>query len=223
MKKKKEVNKILILLCVISFIGHLIIFPKLPETIPVHWNASGEINGYGSRLTDLFMGALPLMLCILMYIIPVLDPRRKSYEKHQKAYGMMIIFITVVMIGVSWLTAFVALGYNLDVERIIPMGVGVLFIIIGNYMPQLRSNYFVGVRTPWAIENTWVWRKTQKMGGITFVIMGAVIFITVFLPPSFQAGILLTVILGGVVWNYLYSYLVYIKAKKTGKLGKYEE
>lgn len=223
MKSKKEINWILIILCAVSFVGHLIIFPRLPETIPIHWNAAGEIDGYGSRYMDLFMGALPVLCCGLMYVVPVLDPRRKNYKKHEKAYSLMILLITVVLIALSWLTALVALGYDLDIAKIIPMVLGVMFIIMGNYMPKIRSNYFVGVRTPWAIDNTWVWRKTQTMGGITFIVMGVVMFISVFLPETLQMGMTIAVLLGGVAWMYLYSYLAFLKAKKSGKLGNYEE
>lgn len=221
-RKKAGMNWILIVLCAVSFAGHLAVFPGLPEQIPIHWNAEGEIDNYGPRVMDLVLGALPLLICILMYVMPVLDPRRRNYERHKKVYGIMTALISVMMMGFSWLSTLAALGYDPDMARILPVVVGVLFIILGNYMPKLQSNYFVGVRTPWAIENTWVWRKTQWMGGITFIIMGAVFLVSVFLPSGFQAPVLISVVLGGVVWDYLYSWLVYRRARRMGKLGQEE-
>lgn len=218
-----RMNWILLALCLISLEGHLLILERLPEQIPVHWNAAGEIDGYGPKSMDLIMGAIPLGIWVLMTALPRLDPRRKNYEKHQKAYGILTLLLTLAMIAFSWMTALAGLGYNVDVGMLIPMVLGVVFVVMGNYMPKIRSNYFVGVRTPWAIENTWVWRKTQWMGGISFIVMGVVIFGSVFLPASFRTPVLLVVLLGGVAWDYLYSWLMFQKAKKEGKLGRYEE
>lgn len=221
--RKNKMNWILLALCLISLAGHLLILDKLPETIPIHWNAAGEIDGYGHRSMDLIMGALPLGLWILMTVLPKLDPRKENYEKHQKVYGLITLLLTLVMIVLSWITALAGLGYNVDVGTLTPMVLGVVFVVMGNYMPKIRSNYFVGVRTPWAIENTWVWRKTQWMGGITFILMGVVIFGSVFLPVSLRMPLLMAVVFGGVIWDYLYSWLMFKKAKKEGKLGKYQE
>lgn len=218
-----RMNWILLALCLISLAGHLLILERLPEQIPVHWNAAGEIDGYGPKSMDLIMGVIPLGIWVLMTALPRLDPRRKNYEKHQKAYGILTLLLILAMIAFSWMTALAGLGYNVDVGMLIPMVLGVVFVVMGNYMPKIRSNYFVGVRTPWAIENTWVWRKTQWMGGISFIVMGVVIFGSVFLPASFRTPVLLVVLLGGVAWDYLYSWLMFRKAKKEGKLGRYEE
>ncbi len=224
MKKRNNTgNWILLALCLLSFAGHLLLLPKLPAEIPVHWNAAGEIDGYGSKTMDLVLGVIPLGIWLLMTVIPRLDPRKENYEKHRKVYGLLTLLLTVMMMAFSWMCTAVALGYDVNVGMLIPMVMGVVFVIMGNYMPKIRSNYFVGVRTPWAIENAWVWRKTQWMGGISFIVMGVVLFATVFLPVSFRMPVLLIVILGGVIWDYLYSWLIFQKAKREGKLGDYME
>lgn len=224
MKNRKIKNNwVLLALCLISLAGHLLIYSKLPETIPIHWNAAGEIDGYGPKSMDLLMGAIPLGLWVLMTVLPMLDPRKENYAKHQKVYGIIMLLLTLAMIAFSWMTALAGLGYHVDVGMLIPMVLGVVFVIMGNYMPKIRPNYFVGVRTPWAIENAWVWRKTQWMGGITFIIMGVVIFGSVFLPVSFRMPVLLVVLMAGVIWDTFYSWLMFRKAEKEGKLGDYED
>ena len=122
-----RMNWILLALCLISLAGHLLILERLPEQIPVHWNAAGEIDGYGPKSMDLIMGAIPLGIWVLMTALPRLDPRRKNYEKHQKAYGILTLLLTLAMIAFSWMTALAGLGYNVDVGMLIPMVLGVVF------------------------------------------------------------------------------------------------
>lgn len=126
----------------------------------------------------------------------------------------MSILITVFMILCSWASVFAGLGYEMRMGLLIPILVGVLFIILGNFMPQIRQNYFFGIKTPWALASEHVWRKTHKFGGIIFCIMGIFMILVPFLPQAFQAGVMFIAILGGTAASYIYSYLVYLKCGK---------
>ena len=120
------------------------------------------------------------------------------------------------MIVFNWVSSLIALGYQFDISQIIVFGIGILFVGLGNYMPQIRPNYYFGVRTPWAIENPWVWKKTQRMGGILFMIMGVTLLPFSFLPDSVLFPILMGMLFGSVALVYLYSYLMFLKAQKMG-------
>ncbi len=39
-----------------------VLFPRLPETVPAHYNALGEVDRYGSRLEVLILPAVSLLL-----------------------------------------------------------------------------------------------------------------------------------------------------------------
>ena len=105
---------------------------------------AGEIDGYGPKSMDLIMGVIPLGIWVLMAALPRLDPRRKNYEKHQKAYGILTLLLTLAMIAFSWMTALAGLGYNVDVGMLIPMVLGVVFVVMGNYMPKDPLQLFCG-------------------------------------------------------------------------------
>ena len=95
----------------------------------------------------------------------------------------------------------------------VPLGVGLLFVWIGNYLPRVRRNYTFGVRTSWALADERTWQKSQRMGGITFVVMGIALMalglVSQAMPGEVVFAVLLAVVLGGGGWTMLYSYLVW--------------
>lgn len=206
----------LFFLCIASFTAHLILYPKFPDQVPVHWGIDGEVDRYSSKTSVLFLAAVPLFICILFYLIPMIDPRRKNYRYHTKAYHVCLSLTVLLLIVFNWVSSLIALGYQFDISQIIVFGIGILFVGLGNYMPQIRPNYYFGVRTPWAIENPWVWKKTQRMGGILFMIMGVTLLPFSFLPDSILFPILMGMLFGSVALVYLYSYLMFLKAQKMG-------
>lgn len=214
--KWKYINWMLFFLCIASFTAHLILYPKFPDQVPVHWGIDGEVDRYSSKTSVLFLAAVPLFICILFYLIPMIDPRRKNYRYHTKAYHVCLSLTVLLLIVFNWVSSLIALGYQFDISQIIVFGIGILFVGLGNYMPQIRPNYYFGVRTPWAIENPWVWKKTQRMGGILFMIMGVTLLPFYFLPDSVLFPILMGMLFGSVALVYLYSYLMFLKAQKMG-------
>lgn len=146
--KMNKLRIVSLTLCVLSFIGQVLLYPRLPEIVATHWDFNGEANGYSSKTTLLFLSLLPLLLLLLFQMIPKLDPRGRNYQKHEKAYDVMILMTTLLMIGVTWITNFAALDYAVPVEGFVSIGVGLLFLVLGNYMPQIRPNYTFGIKTP---------------------------------------------------------------------------
>lgn len=218
--KNKKTFFFLMTVSILSFIGLLLVYPKLPETIPIHFGPDGKADGFGSKNTALLLGLIPLVLCLLLWFLPKIDPRQKNYEKHEKAYIIMAMLITFFMIFFNWITVLIALGFSFRIEIVTPCLVGLLFVVMGNFMPQIRPNYFMGIRTPWALENEYVWKKTHRFGGIVFWIMGAVLFFTPFLSKDLPVMIIIPIILGGCVLIYGYSYLVYRKYMKNSPDGQ---
>lgn len=199
----------------VSLIGLLLLLPRMPEQIPIHWNSAGEIDSYGSRWMLLLFGALPLLMLGLFQALPRMDPRKENYQKHMGPYLLLTTLITVLMIVAGWITALSALGVSVPVNRILPAMIGVLFICLGNYMPRIRFNYTFGIRTPWTLASEAVWKKTHRAGGIGFVLCGAVLLLAAVLPwewlPSLAAAALGML----VVFLFLYSWLLYRKEERS--------
>lgn len=208
-----KISKILLILTIISFLGTLFIYSSLPEEIPIHWGINGEVDNYASKPFAILIGLLPLGVYLLMLVLPKIDPKRESYSKHKKAYRITSIAIVIVLIITNWMSLLTALGYEVNISIIINLFVGILFIIIGNYMPQIRNNYFFGIRNPWTLSNENVWRKTHRLGGYGFVISG-LLFILSIPFKNILSMLPIVFIIIFVIGINVYSYLLFTKEKE---------
>jgi len=208
---KKEWPALAILLA--SLVITLILYPRLPDRIPMHWNIAGEVDRYGSRLEGAFM--LPLLsiaLYAFYHLLPIIDPKRKNYSKFNSSYTFLRYLLLLFFLGMQIIVLTTSLGLALDVGRWVTGGVGLLFILLGNIMSRFRFNYFVGVRTPWTLASEEVWRKTHLLASKLMVIGGLICLLGVF--PSSNELRFTLVMLGALVpsgISVLYSYLVYRK------------
>jgi uncharacterized membrane protein len=130
-----------------------------------------HVGGVGPPIFLLGMWAL-------MKILPKIDPRGSNYAKFAGAFEAIIVSIMVFMLALHIVILRAALGYPVQIERIIPIGIGVLLIVVGNLLPRARPNWFVGIRTPWTLSSDRVWEKTHRFGGRVFVAGGILITIT---------------------------------------------
>ncbi len=207
-------SKWLLYLSIVSFVGTLVIYPRLPDMIPTHWGIDGEVDRYNGRYMALLMAALPIGLYYMMTIIPSIDPRRDNYFKHTKAYGMIKQGTIIFIILLVWITNLYSLGWETDISKIVIIGVGVLFMIIGNYLTQIKHNYFVGIRTPWTLANETVWKKTHRVGGMLFVIFGILMVASSFLSHIISAAVVGISVFVIVIGLFGYSYLIFRKIEQ---------
>ena len=208
-------NKWILYLGIVSFLGTFLIYKRLPEQIPIHWGINGEVDNYGSRMMALVTGIMPVGLYLLMLYLPKIDPRRENYAKHSGAYGVMQMSIVLFFIVIHWAIMYFSLGNTFNIGRLVTIGIGILFIIIGNYMSQIRHNYFIGIKTPWTLASEYVWKKTHRLGGIVFIISGILMGLSTFIDYKFSGTIIVVLIIGMITGLYLYSYLVFNKNERS--------
>ena len=215
----KTRTKILIGISALSAVGTCLAYPYLPETIPLHWNFSGQVDGWGGKTNVLWMGILPLAMLALFHFLPRLDPRKEAYAKHGKAMAVMETALVVFFIGISWLVVAFALGMKIDVGDAVRIGMGLLFIVLGNFMGQIKRNYFVGIKTPWALADDEVWRRTHRRGAWVFVIDGILFVLSAALPDGPILVVFMVAFLLSIAYLYLYSYLSWRKVRRGSGLG----
>ena len=206
-----KIQKGMIILILISMIATFFIYSSLPEKIPMHWNIKGEINSYGGKSFVWFTALLPLVTYLLMIYVPEIDPKRESYKKHKKAYEILMNILVPFFIVVHWITIFSALGHQVSVGRIIPIGVGILFIVIGNYMGQIRPNYTFGIKIPWTLADETVWKKTHRVGSFAFILSGLIFIIAGIINKPFSFILAIFSIFVALIYTGIYSYLEYKK------------
>ena len=172
-------------------------YPRLPETVATHWNLQGTPDGYSSRFWVVaVMPLVTLGLTGLFNVLPKVDPRRENYAKFLDSYWLIANAVLVFTGVADALILANGLGYTVQVDRLLPLGVGLLFAFLGNYLTRVEPNWFVGIRTPWTLSSDAVWRKTHRTAGWLFVVGGLVIALGAFAPrgvlaPLFVATIVL--------------------------------
>ncbi|HWZ02486.1 MAG TPA: SdpI family protein [Mucilaginibacter sp.] len=165
-----------------------IIFPTLPQTVPVHYGLNGTVDRYGSR-NEFLIGPLILigvsaLVYLLLKFLPAIDPKKQiKYGEgtFQKLALGLVVFLAILNIAIIYAT--VHRGFQID-KLIFPV-IGLLFAFLGNMMNSIKPNYFAGIRTPWTLESEDNWRATHRLAGKIWFTGGIIITIVMlFLPPK---------------------------------------
>src|SRR5258706_9804839 len=197
-----------LLIVIAAFAASAIVYPRLPETIPTHWNMDGQPDGWSSRA----FGALitPVILLFVwgfVRVLPAIDPRGANYAKFGGAFEAIFDSLMLFLLGMHIVLLRAGLGYPVQIQRIAPFGIGVLLIVIGNLLPRCRPNWFVGIRTPWTLSSDRVWEKTHRFGGRAFVGSGIVV-ICAGLIAGLWANIVMAIVVALCTISVLaYSYI----------------
>ncbi|MGG3271425.1 SdpI family protein [Priestia aryabhattai] len=196
----------------LTLVAWLIALPHLPATMPIHWGANGEADGFATKINAMILtvGIMVLIYFVIAFV-PRIDPRKENYKYFSKTYNILLNAVLLLFFFVNMSTILQGLGYNVPMSYIAPIMAGLVFIIIGNYLQRVRSNYFMGIRTPWTLSNENVWKKTHRLSGKIFFIGGLLILISAFLPDGYKSVILWGSIVLCVAIPYLYSYVAYKK------------
>jgi uncharacterized membrane protein len=191
-------------------------YPQLPPRVPSHWNIRGEVDGYAGRFVAAFVFPLAILLIAgLVHVFPKIDPKGANYPKFNDTYWLLINGILIFM-GVVYLAVIGnALGAPIPIQRVMPVALGFLFIVLGNYLGRVQPNWFLGIRTPWTLSSDTVWRKTHRLGAWVFVIAG-VLFIASALVPTVRSGVPLAVIILVLVMTpVLYSLYLWMRERSS--------
>lgn len=203
-------NWLILLLIVLPLIVGFAVYDQLPEELPTHWNARGEVDGTMPKMVALLVfPAIMLFSNAIFWALPYID-QKKSLENSQKPLQVIQISSTLLVSVLSICTILIGLGYELDIATIVPIGVLLLFLVLGNFMGKIRPNAFMGIRTPWTMQNEEIWHKTHRLSGWVWVGMSLGLIGLRFLLSSevfiflFIAGIA-TMVLIPVIYSFLLS------------------
>ena len=211
---KKELPIIGIVL--LPFIYLAYIWNSLPEQVPMHWNLKGEIDDWGSKYSLIGLAfLLPVFTYVLMLVIPKIDPK-KSMESMGGKYNQFKFILVAFMSFVVLVVMYISINQKLSNPNMIVILVGTLFVFMGNYFKVIKQNYFIGIKTPWTLENEEVWKLTHLLAGKMWVIGGIIIVIcSLILPENINFYFLISITAVISIVPIVYSYLIYKKLKNT--------
>lgn len=205
---KVKINKKLLLftsiLILLSSLVGCVFWYQLPEKMPTHFNLLGQADGYNHKVFAIFgLPALMLLMHWLLLFLMIKDPKSSNISsKIQVLIYWIIPFVSCLsMISIYG----ESLGYSMMSGLLAQIFMGVLMIVIGNYLPKTRKNYIIGIRLPCTLESDKNWRKTHRLAGKIWVLGGLLLFLNSFVQIYvywvFFLTLLLVVLMPGV-----YSY-----------------
>lgn len=190
----------------------IVLWNKLPETVATHWGFGGVANGFSSKLFAVL--GLPLFLVAIHWLCAWatgFDPKIK--EHNPKMVNLVLWICPCISILCGFIIYYSALGKKLNIDLIMMLTMGIMFIIIGNYLPKCKQSYTIGIKLPWTLESEENWNKTHRLGGRVWVVCGVVLIFAAFLPTAVIPYIIIPVLIISVLIPIIYSYLIYKKTK----------
>lgn len=199
----------IITMIALAFLIAIVLYPTMPDPMPSHWNAAGEVNGYMSKFWGLFLMPLISLGLFLMFLaIPRIDPLKANIAQFIESYNWLMVLLIVYMLYVYALTLISALGYQFNMTTMLLPAMGILFIVIGFLIGKAKRNFFVGIRTPWTLSSDTVWAKTHQLGKWTFIGAGVVTILCAFL-NGFGFWVMMITLMAAAFVPIIYSYILW--------------
>lgn len=205
--------------CLVLFMFGVTVYtyPLLPETMPTHWNIRGEIDGRMPKaMAAWLMPVMALIMFGLFSWLPKLDPKKEKYRLFTHEWEIIQTGILGFFAYLHTVIIYVTLHPEQTLMPLMFVGLGALFIIIGNYLSKVRQNYFIGIKVPWTLNDEENWNKTHRFASWWFVGAGIATVI-----EAFTAWNAPTIIFGGIMlasfMPMLYSFLLFKKKPELMK------
>ena len=193
------------IIILLPILAGLILWDQLPQQIPSHWNANGEIDGWSSKGFAVF--GLPFIMLAVQYLCVLAtaaDPKKANHpDKVLQLVLWIIPLLSVILLSITYA---VALGEEVQMDVVMPVLVGLVLTLVGNYMPKCKQNYTIGIKIPWTLHSEENWNRTHRFAGRLWVVCGLGIMVTGFL-GGFWYAMTLTLLM--VLAPVLYSYLLH--------------
>jgi uncharacterized membrane protein len=193
-----------------AFVAAAVLYSRLPELVPTHWNVRGVADGFTPKPWGPFV--LPLVMLgvfALLSALPRISPRGYRMDRFLRVYKILQTTILAFLFLVTLLVLLAGVGSPVPMERAILAATGLLFIVLGNFMGKLTKNFFVGIRTPWTLASDEVWLRTHRLGGKLFVLAGAGFVLAGLLGGGAVAPLIGAALVAAVVIPIVFSYVLY--------------
>ena len=206
---KKNLNILIItsIVILLPVLAGVVLWDTLPEQIPTHWNAAGEIDGWSSKTFAIF--GLPLMMLAMHWLcvlVTAADPKKANHSN--KLIHLVLWIIPIISVVLFVLTYVAALGTEVRMEMVMPLLVGFVLTVVGNYLPKCKQSYTIGIKIPWTLHSEENWNRTHRFAGRLWLVCGLGIMLTSFIGGFW---LFLPIVLVMVLAPCIYSYLLHRK------------
>lgn len=214
LKKYRKTLIITTIITLLPVLAGLILWNRLPEQFPIHFNAAGEVDGWSSKAVGVFV--MPLILVAAQWLCALgslkMDPKAENLEG--KVFGLVLWIIPVLSVFLHVLVYCTALGMEMNVQIVVPVVMGLLLTIIGNWLPKCKQTYTLGIKLPWTLEDEDNWNRTHRFAGPVWVVCGLVIMLCGLIGGAFL-WVMLAAFVVMIAAPTVYSYLLF-RGKQRG-------
>jgi len=213
-----RLSYILVVLIILASIAlSLYFYPQLPDQLVSHWNSNFQPDGTLDKAIGLAICPVILvMLGGLFMLFPRIDPLKSNVEKFRGDFEYFVVLILAFLLFLHLLVILWNLGYQLDFALLLPLWFCAIIYSAGTLCKRARRNWFVGMRTPWAMSSDTVWVKTNVRGGQMLQGAGLLMLLGLLSSTLFFIILLLSMVFVG-IYTITYSYREYQKELKSGK------
>ena len=230
-------KKLMWILSFISLAGTAFVLQYMPDSVPMHYDMSGNIDRWGSKYENMIFPIIILIMALFWTLfIRYYDRKAEEASNEKESAGSRSNAKVIGIVGLCTAVMFTVMqGFLLygsyteaisgaeretvDIGRVTCILMGILFIVIGNFMTKTRINSNVGVRVRWSRYNETTWRKSNRFGAIAFIIAGVLTILTAFFMKNSFAAVMIAVfyIILASIASVAYAHRVYRKEKAEGR------
>lgn len=209
---------IVALLLTAAALGYsLLLFPSLPDRIPIHWNINGEVDGWGGKTFGTFLmpGTMGVFLGLL-FVLPWLSPRNFTVDTFRETFNYVMVVVIALMGYMHVIMLYSGLHPRLDVSQALVGGLMLFFALIGNVLGKVKRNFWMGVRTPWTLASETVWIATHRFAARLFVGGGLLGALAAWLGVPLSACFVLLMVVAFA--PAIHSLILYKRLEREGRL-----
>lgn len=200
------------------------VWDKLPQQVALHFDLKGNADRFGSKNELLTTVIILTVMNILVYLILTniyrIDPKKYAAENKERLQRLgfgVVVFMSALLCMILYSSSNGNISFN---TGLVLSAVGLLFAFIGNYLPNLKPNYFAGLRLPWTLENADNWKKTHALAGKLWFAGGLFLAVTCLFMPPVAAFILFTAVMIIITLiPCVYSYQLYKRQKNINPVN----
>lgn len=207
---RRRLDRTVLILVPLMLAASAVAYSALPAQVATHWGSDGMANGWTPRLPAvLVMPAFVLATWALLRAAPRIDPRNATYPKFAGSYAVIGVAVLLMLAAGHAMILAVGVGWHVPVVRLGALSIGALTLVLGNVMPRLQPNYFIGVRTPWTLASDPVWARTHRVGGYLLVGAGIVAVVAGLIGGAYALSIAAGALIGVLLVTVCYSYVAW--------------
>lgn len=203
-KKHLKTMILTTVIALLPILAGVILWNQLPEQMAIHWNVNGEVDGWISKPMAVF--GMPALLAALHWVCAVatsVDPKKKNLT--DTSIHLVLWLCPALSLLTSAMTLLTGMGMDLAVETIVPLSMGILFLVIGNYLPKCRQSYTIGIKIRWTLDSEANWNATHRFAGPIWMLGGIAMIASAFLGKFWLLMVIALVIgIPPIVYSYLY-------------------